>query len=175
MALTVSIVRSYKKAGDIISNKLDIRSMNLQEITELVIKLGQPKFRALQLFKWLQSGIESFDEMTNIPQSLRTQLNEISYIAHVKALRKFVSRIDGTVKYVYELYDGELIESVLMKYEHGYTVCISTQVGCRMGCSFCASGLWGLCRRDRLHRHRSSQRPLPCTAAGCVWRGRAWR
>lgn len=100
----------------------------------------------MQLFKWLQSGVDSFDEMTNIPLSLRKSLEEISYIATVKPLRKYVSQIDGTVKYVYELYDGELIESVLMKYEHGYTVCISTQVGCRMGCKFCASGLYGLTR-----------------------------
>ncbi|MBR3909070.1 MAG: 23S rRNA (adenine(2503)-C(2))-methyltransferase RlmN [Clostridia bacterium] len=128
------------------SNKLDIRSLNLDEITQLVADLSQPKFRALQLFKWLQSGVESFDEMTNIPMSFRKQLEEISYIAYVKPLRKYISKIDGTVKYVYELYDGELIESVLMKYEHGYTVCISTQVGCRMGCKFCASGLYGLTR-----------------------------
>ncbi len=142
----VSIVRSCKKAGDFISSKLDIRSLDLDAVTEFVTGLGEPKFRALQLFKWLQSGVESFDEMTNIPVSLRQKLNDTSYIASVKALRKYVSQIDGTVKYVYELYDGELIESVLMKYEHGYTVCVSTQVGCRMGCKFCASGLYGLTR-----------------------------
>ena len=118
----------------------------MEGITKLLDSLGQPKFRALQLFKWLQSGVDSFDQMTNIPQSLRQKLDEISYIATVKALRKYVSQIDGTVKYVYELFDGELIESVLMKYEHGYTVCISTQVGCRMGCKFCASGIYGLTR-----------------------------
>lgn len=142
----VFIVRSCKKAGDTISNKLDICSMDLEMITQLVIDLGQPKYRALQLFKWLQSGVQSFDEMTNIPVTLRECLNDRCYIATVKPLRRYVSQIDGTVKYVYELYDGELIESVLMKYEHGYTVCISTQVGCRMGCNFCASGLYGLTR-----------------------------
>ena len=120
--------------------------MNLEAITQLVVDLNQPKFRALQLFKWLQSGVQGFDEMTNIPISLRERLNEIGYIATVKPLKRYVSQIDGTIKYVYELYDGELIESVLMKYEHGYTVCISTQVGCRMGCKFCASGLLGLTR-----------------------------
>ena len=120
--------------------------MNLEAITQLVVDLNQPKFRALQLFKWLQSGVQGFDEMTNIPISLREKLNEIGYIATVKPLKRYVSQIDGTIKYVYELYDGELIESVLMKYEHGYTVCISTQVGCRMGCKFCASGLFGLTR-----------------------------
>lgn len=130
----------------IIPTKLDIRSFDLEAITKLMVDFNQPKFRAQQLFKWLQSGVDSFDEMTNIPAALRQQLNDTFYIATVKALRKYVSQIDGTVKYVYELYDGELIESVLMKYEHGYTVCISTQVGCRMGCKFCASGLYGLMR-----------------------------
>ncbi len=129
-----------------IPTKLDIRSLDLEAITKLMADLNQPRFRALQLFKWLQSGVDSFDEMTNIPASQREKLNDISYIATVKALRKYVSKLDGTIKYVYELYDGELIESVLMKYEHGYTVCISTQVGCRMGCKFCASGLYGLTR-----------------------------
>lgn len=135
-----------KKAGDNITNKLDLKSMSSQALSKLLEDLGQPKFRALQLFKWLQSGVDSFDEMTNIPLSLRKELNELGYIATVKPVRKYVSKIDSTVKYVYELFDGELIESVLMKYEHGYTVCISTQVGCRMGCKFCASGIYGLTR-----------------------------
>lgn len=142
----VFTVHFCKKAGDTISEKLDIVSMNLEAITNLVTDLNQPRFRALQLFKWLQSGVSDFEEMTNIPLSLRNALREISYIATVKPIRKYVSKIDGTVKYVYELFDGELIESVLMKYEHGYTVCISTQVGCRMGCKFCASGIYGLTR-----------------------------
>lgn len=126
--------------------KIDIRSMDIAELTELMTELKQPKFRAAQLFKWLQSGVENFDQMTNIPKTLRDILEEKCYIANVEIERKFVSKIDGTVKYVYKLFDGEYIESVLMKYEHGYTVCISTQVGCRMGCSFCASGLNGLYR-----------------------------
>ena len=126
--------------------KLDIRSFNLEELGAFLETLSQPKFRAKQIFKWLQSGIEDFSEMTNIPKTLRDTLEEKCYLANVKIVKKFVSKIDGTVKYVYELFDGEYIESVLMKYEHGYTVCISTQVGCRMGCSFCASGLDGLFR-----------------------------
>lgn len=126
--------------------KIDIRSMDIAELTELMTELKQPKFREAQLFKWLQSGVENFDQMTNIPKTLRDILEEKCYIANVEIERKFVSKIDGTVKYVYKLFDGEYIESVLMKYEHGYTVCISTQVGCRMGCSFCASGLNGLYR-----------------------------
>ena len=127
-------------------DKIDIKSLNEAELLGLMNDLNQPKFRAAQLFKWLQQGIEDFDEMTNIPKSLRDVLKEKCYIANVSIVQKFVSKIDGTVKYVYELFDGERIESVVMKYEHGYTVCISTQVGCRMGCSFCASGLDGLFR-----------------------------
>ena len=126
--------------------KIDIRSMDITELIELMKELNQPKFRAAQLFKWLQSGVENFESMTNIPKPLRDVLEEKCYIANVQIVKKFVSQIDGTVKYVYQLFDGEYIESVLMKYEHGYTVCISTQVGCRMGCSFCASGLQGLSR-----------------------------
>ena len=126
--------------------KQDIRSMYLTELEEMLGGLGQPKFRAAQLFRWLQSGETDFDNMTNIPLSLRNELKERTYIADVNIVRRLRSQLDETVKYVYELYDGEYIESVLMKYEHGYTVCISTQVGCRMGCSFCASGIAGLTR-----------------------------
>ena len=126
--------------------KIDIKSYNEAELLEYMTSLGQPKFRTAQLFKWLQQGVEDFDQMTNLPKPLRETLKEQCYIANVSIVKKFVSKIDGTVKYVYELFDGERIESVVMKYEHGYTVCISTQVGCRMGCSFCASGLDGLFR-----------------------------
>lgn len=127
-------------------DKTDIRSMYKDELEVFLSGLNQPKFRAAQLFHWLQSGVTDFDSMTDIPLSLRAVLKEKTYIADVKTVKRFASRLDGTVKYVYELYDGEYIESVLMKYEHGYTVCVSTQVGCRMGCSFCASGLNGLTR-----------------------------
>ncbi len=126
--------------------KQDIRSFDENELIELLNELSQPKFRASQIFKWLQAGIDDFDQMTNVPKSLRDILKEKCYIANVKIVKKLVSQIDGTIKYVYELFDGERIESVVMKYEHGYTVCISTQVGCRMGCSFCASGIDGLFR-----------------------------
>ena len=126
--------------------KTDIKSLNLLELENLIKEMGEPKFRASQIFKWLQSGVESFDEMTDISLKLREKLKENCYIASLKILRRLVSRLDGTVKYLYELNDGETIESVLMKYEHGYSLCISTQVGCRMGCSFCATGLGGLVR-----------------------------
>lgn len=126
--------------------KVDIRSMFIEELEALIKEWGQPKFRAAQIFKWLHEGVTDFEDMTNIPKELRETLKQKAYIADVKIVKRLQSKIDGTVKYVYELTDGEYIESVLMKYEHGYTVCISTQVGCRMGCSFCASGLNGLCR-----------------------------
>lgn len=127
-------------------DKIDIKSMYVHEIKELMKEMGQPSFRAEQIFKWLHNGVSSFDEMSNLSKDLRTKLNEKCYIADVSIVRRLESQIDGTVKYLYRLYDGETIESVLMKYNHGYTVCISTQVGCRMGCKFCASGLEGLKR-----------------------------
>lgn len=127
-------------------DKIDIKSMNLSELEQMLTDLGEPKFRAGQIFQWLQAGIEDFDEMTNIPSKLRQKLQEGYYIVTVKVKKRLESGIDDTVKYLYELHDGELVESVLMKYNHGYSVCVSTQVGCRMGCSFCASGLNGLKR-----------------------------
>ena len=126
--------------------KTDIKSLTVEELENLITDMGEPKFRAGQIFKWLQGGVTSFDQMTDIPLKLRARLENDCYIASLKILRKLKSRIDGTVKYLYELYDGETIESVLMKYEHGYSLCISTQVGCRMGCSFCATGLGGIVR-----------------------------
>lgn len=127
-------------------NKIDIKSMYLTELEELMASLNQPKFRAGQIFKWLQSGVCDFDEMTDIPSSLRLTLQEGYYIVTAKVKKRLESCIDDTVKYLYEMYDGEFVESVVMKYNHGYSICISTQVGCRMGCSFCASGLQGLKR-----------------------------
>lgn len=127
-------------------DKTDIKSLLPGELEIFLKELGQPKFRAAQIFKWLHSGVRNFDEMSNIPKTLREMLRERCYIADVEIARRLESKIDSTVKYLYKLHDGEYIESVLMKYHHGYTVCISTQVGCRMGCSFCASGINGLCR-----------------------------
>ncbi len=120
--------------------------MKLDEIEELIKELGLPKFRAKQLYKWLQRGAQSFDEMTDLSKSLRQQIAERGYIANALIEAKFCSKLDETVKYLFKLNDGLFIESVLMKYNHGYSICISTQVGCRMGCSFCASTLDGLQR-----------------------------
>lgn len=127
-------------------NKIDIRSMSFDELSAVVSTLGQPSFRTGQIFSWLQSGVTHWDEMTNIPAVLRAKLAEGYYIVTANIKKRLESVIDDTVKYLYEMHDGELVESVLMKYNHGYSLCISTQVGCRMGCNFCATGLYGLTR-----------------------------
>ncbi len=118
----------------------DIKSMNLQEISQICKESGLPSFRAGQIFKWIQqAGVSDYDEMTNLPKNLREQLKEKYPIHGCEVELKFKSKIDKTVKYLFRLYDGEYIESVLMKYKYGYTLCISSQVGCKMGCMFCAS------------------------------------
>ncbi|MEE1026136.1 MAG: 23S rRNA (adenine(2503)-C(2))-methyltransferase RlmN, partial [Acutalibacteraceae bacterium] len=127
-------------------DKKDIKSMTLCELEDALKELSLPKFRAKQIYSWLRKGVQSFDEMSNLPKNLRETLCNIFSIYGVKIKKRLESRVDDTVKYLYELYDGECIESVVMKYKHGYTVCISSQVGCRMGCSFCASGIEGLFR-----------------------------
>ena len=124
----------------------DIRSMTQQEITDMLRSLGEPAFRGRQLFSWLQKGAESFDEMTNLSKPLREELRETCLLTPPVVARKQTSRLDGTVKYLWELADGNCIESVLMQYHHGNTVCISSQVGCRMGCAFCASTIAGKVR-----------------------------
>ncbi len=126
--------------------KIDIKSLYFDELCEEMKKLSQPIFRAKQIFSRLHAGVCSFDELTSLPKAFREELKEKYYIADATIVTKLCSKIDGTKKYLFSMYDGELIESVLMKYEHGYSVCISTQVGCRMGCSFCATGLSGLKR-----------------------------
>lgn len=128
------------------SVKENIKSMLPEELKTAFAEMGQPAFRAEQVFKWLHSGVLSFDEMTNLSKELRKSLDERYYITVPKILKKQVSSLDGTVKYLWELYDGNSVETVVMKYEHGNTVCISSQVGCRMGCAFCASTIGGLVR-----------------------------
>lgn len=122
---------------------IDIKSMSLQEVGDVLQSMGQPAYRAKQVFTWLHKGARSFSEMTNLPKSLRDQLAETCILTPPKVARKQVSRLDGTIKYLWELADGNCIESVLMRYHHGNTVCISSQVGCRMGCAFCASTIAG--------------------------------
>ncbi len=129
------------------SEKRDIKSYNLIELQQTLAQMGLPKFRAAQIYKWLQvQGVTSFDEMTNLSKDLRKSLSEIFLIRSAKIERKLVSDIDDTVKYLFSLCDGETIESVLMKYKYGYSICVSTQVGCKMGCKFCASTLNGCVR-----------------------------
>lgn len=124
----------------------DIKSLTLPELKEALTVLGQPAFRGKQVFVWLHRGAISFDEMTDLPRDLRERLKDTFFITAPKAVRKQVSRQDGTIKYLWELRDGNCIESVLMQYHHGNTVCISSQVGCRMGCAFCASTVAGKIR-----------------------------
>ncbi len=116
------------------------------ELAELMAEMGEPAYRASQIFKWLHSGVKSFDEMTNISKELRRKLVENCCIYSAAIEKKLISSYDGTVKYLFSFPDGEMVESVLMKYHHGYTSCISTQVGCKMGCTFCATGKSGFSR-----------------------------
>ena len=124
----------------------NLKSMTLPEIAAVLKELGQPAFRAKQLFSWLHKGVRSFDEMTNLPQSLRQALETEYPICPPEVVRKQESQKDGTIKYLWKLSDGNCVETVLMRYHYGNTVCISTEVGCRMGCAFCASTLGGLVR-----------------------------
>lgn len=128
------------------TQKIRLIDLTLAEVEKLILDMGQPKFRAKQIFEWIQKGAESFDDMPNIPKALREELSAKAYIGAVKICEKFVSKIDETRKYLLELSDGNFIESVLMKYEYGYTICISSQVGCLMGCKFCASTIGGKIR-----------------------------
>lgn len=125
--------------------KIDILSLFFSELEDEIIKIGEPKFRAKQIYSWINKGKWN-DEMVNIPIALRKKLDEHFEWKLPKVEKKLVSQIDGTIKYLFKLHDGEYIESVFMRYEHGNTLCISSQVGCRMGCKFCASTLLGRVR-----------------------------
>ena len=124
----------------------DIRSMLPAELEAELAEMGEPKYRAGQIFKWLNRGVRSFEEMSDISKSLREKLESRYTLYRPKVISKQVSAIDGTIKYLWELYDGNAVETVVMSYKHGNTVCISTQVGCRQGCAFCASTIGGLVR-----------------------------
>ncbi|MBQ7521876.1 MAG: 23S rRNA (adenine(2503)-C(2))-methyltransferase RlmN [Clostridia bacterium] len=129
------------------SERKDIKSLTFDELNNDFQILHFPSYRTSQVFQWLhQKNITSFEEMLNIPKNIRQTLSERYYIAVATIEKKQISCYDGTVKYLFRLYDGELIESVLMNYHHGYTICISTQVGCKMGCTFCATGKSGFSR-----------------------------
>lgn len=125
--------------------RTDLLSLTHEELEALIISVGEPKYRAAQIFPQLHRGL-SPDEMTNIGKATRERLAEVSYCHIPKVIHRLTSKVDGTVKYLFELADGNCIESVVMEYLHGLTICISSQVGCRMGCSFCASTLGGKVR-----------------------------
>ena len=128
----------------------DLRSFTYEELEDFIVSEGEARFRAGQIFGWLhQKGAKSFDEMTNLSKPLREKLSSKSYISSARIAEKYVSKLDGTVKYLIELSDGECVETVVMRYHHGITICISSQVGCRMGCRFCASTIGGK-KRDLL-------------------------
>ena len=126
---------------------MNLKSMTQPEIGAILKELGEPAFRSKQVFTWLHKGVRSYDEMTNLPKTLREKLAQHYPIHAPKVIRKQESQKDGTIKYLWELSDGNCVETVLMRYHYGNTVCISTEVGCRMGCAFCASTLGGLVRR----------------------------
>ena len=123
-----------------------IKSMTVPEIGEVLKGLGQPAFRAKQVYAWLHKGVRTYSEMTNLPKTLRDTLEEQYPICAPQVVRKQQSQKDGTIKYLWKLADGNCVETVLMRYHYGNSVCISTEVGCRMGCAFCASTLGGLVR-----------------------------
>ena len=126
---------------------MNLKSMTQPEIGAVLKELGQPAFRAKQVYTWLHKGVRSYDEMTNLPKGLRDVLSEKYPINAPKVVRKQESQKDGTIKYLWLLSDGNCVETVLMRYNYGNTVCISTEVGCAMGCAFCASTIGGLVRR----------------------------
>lgn len=125
---------------------IDLKDFEFDELAAYLKEMGEPKFRAGQIFSWLHKGVEDYDEMTNLSKSTRAKLKENTYVSTLKIRLKLVSKLDGTVKYLFELPDGNCIESVVMRYHHGLTICISSQIGCRMGCRFCASTIGGLYR-----------------------------
>ena len=149
-------------------HKTDIKSLNYNELVQYVESINEKKFRAAQLYSWMHEKLaESYDEMTNISDKLKDTLKEDTLYTSLKIVKMQESRIDGTRKYLFELYDGNLIESVFMKYHHGNSVCISSQVGCKMGCRFCASTLNGCVRNlspsemlDQIYRIGWDQVPV---------------
>ena len=127
--------------------KVDMKSMNMEELVKFIEELGEKKFRAKQIYEWIHiKHVKSFEEMTNISKKFAEQLNEVCTLTSLEKADVQIAKMDGTRKYLFALEDGNVIESVLMRYKHGNSVCISSQVGCRMGCRFCASTLDGLVR-----------------------------
>ncbi len=149
--------------------------MTLDELTEFVTENGFPKFRAKQIYDWLYKNVTDFDNMRNIPADLKAFLKSSSYISVAHIEKKLVSRYDKTVKYLFSFNDGECVESVVMSYKHGYSICISTQVGCKMGCTFCATGKSGFSRSlvpsEMLGQIEAAQRDLNIRISNIVLMG----
>lgn len=126
-----------------------IKDYELHELEQKIVSIGLQKFRAKQIYKWLNEGVTSFEQMSNISKDMQKVLQENFALSYPQIVKKQESQIDGTRKYLFKLSDGEMVESVLMMYKHGNSVCVSSQVGCKMGCKFCASGLFGFTRNLR--------------------------
>ncbi len=127
-------------------NKVALKNFTEEGLKEFVKSIGEPAFRGTQIYSWIYKEAKTFDDMKNIPKSLREKLEEVSFIGNLEIELSLKSKVDKTRKYLFELNDGNIIESVMMDYDDRVTVCISNQVGCRMGCRFCASTLEGLIR-----------------------------
>ncbi len=156
--------------------KKDILSLDINELGAELAAMGMPKFRTAQIYDWLHKKcVSSFDEMSNISKQLKQQLADAFVIKNCSIERKLVSAIDGTVKYLFCLDDGEYLECVVMSYKYGHTICISTQVGCKMGCAFCASGIGGFKRHlapsEMLGQIYAAQRNLGLRIARIVLMG----
>ncbi|MGP1569988.1 MAG: 23S rRNA (adenine(2503)-C(2))-methyltransferase RlmN [Eubacteriales bacterium] len=126
--------------------KIYLYDLSLEEMKGLVNEIGEPTFRAKQIYEWMYKGVDNFDDMRNLPKALKEKLKKIAFIGNLRILKKQVSELDKTAKYLFELKDGNAVEAVFMRYKYGNSICISSQVGCRMGCKFCASGIGGLVR-----------------------------
>ena len=154
---------------------IDIKSIYYPELEKLIVDNGFPKFRAKQIWGWLNKGAESFAEMKNLPKNIIDFLRESSYISVANIEKKLVSRYDKTVKYLFMLGDGEFVETVVMNYHHGYSICVSTQVGCKMGCTFCATGKSGFSRSltasEILAQIESAQKDLNVRISNIVLMG----
>lgn len=149
--------------------------MTLDELTDFITENGFPKFRAKQIYDWLYKNVTDFDDMRNISADLKTFLKSSCYISVANIEKKLVSRYDKTVKYLFSFNDGECVESVVMSYKHGYSICISTQVGCKMGCTFCATGKSGFSRSlvpsEMLGQIETAQRDLNIRISNIVLMG----
>ena len=157
-------------------DKIELRSLTLPKLEAELANMGEKSFRAKQIFSWLhQKQVTSFDEMKNVPKDLKEKLSEYCYISVAYIEKKQISRYDGTVKYLFKFNDEQCVESVVMSYHHGHTICISTQVGCKMGCKFCATGKQGFTRNltagEMIAQIESAQKDLNIRISNIVLMG----